>query len=276
LDFDGYPGLPGGDGVPQSFTVGTDYQIAPGLLVGVAASYGHVDVDFGRRPDGADLGGFDQTELALSAYLALKVQSASFDVVGTWGTLEYDTTRTLPMGIATRQVDGSTDGVNWSIAGQAAYDFKWKAITHGPIAGLTYQDVDIDGFVESAAADTPAYLALAFGDQSRTSLVSSLGWRVSWDAGMFVPFAKALWKHELASTDRNVTATLVDGALPTLVGPLSYSLPAIDVGRDWAFVTIGTEVKFSPDFSGVISANGTFGQEDFEKYGVQLGFRVKY
>jgi outer membrane autotransporter protein len=73
-----------------------------------------------------------------------------------------------------------------------------------------------------------------------------------------------------------VTATITGGYLPTLLGPLSYSLPAVDVSRDWASVTLGTEIKFGPNMAAVVSGTGAFGQDDVEKYGVQAGLRIKF
>jgi outer membrane lipase/esterase len=245
-------------------------------MVGGAVSVGTADFDFGSMVDGRPTGGFEQEEWAVSLYAAARLQNVWFDVIGTYGRLDYDITRLIPMGIVTREVDGSTDGTNWSVASQVGYDFKWAGLTHGPVAGLTYQHVNVDGFVEIPNATTPSYLALTFGDQTRTSLVGALGWRASWDLGMFQPFAKAVWKHEFMDDERSVTATLTQGSLPTLVGPLSYSLPAVEVGRDWAAVTLGTEVKFGPEMSGVISGTGAFGQDDVAKYGVQVGLRLRY
>jgi outer membrane lipase/esterase len=190
LDIENYRGFPDVEGKPRSLTVGVDYKVLPGLIIGAAVSAGTTDVDFGARPDGKPMGGFDQDEWAISIYAALKAHAWSLDVIGTWGKLDYDINRIIPMGITTREVFGSTDGDNWSLATQLGYDFKWRSITHGPIAGLVYQHVDIDGFAETPGATTPTYLALTFGEQTRTSLVSSLGWRVSWDAGVFVPFAR--------------------------------------------------------------------------------------
>lgn len=276
VSFDNSTGRPGIDGPARMVTAGWDYKFAPGLLAGTAFSAGASDFKFGTRPDGASLGGYDQEEWSISAYLAGKTQNVAFDVIGTWGKLHYDIDRAIPMGLATRHALGETAGTNWSLAGQAAYEWTWKGITHGPVVGLTYQQVSIGSFQEVGSVVPGAYYALSFAGQDRRSLVGALGWRASWDAGFFQPFAKAVWKHEFLDDSRSVTATLTNGYLPSVVGPLSYSLPAVDLGRDWASVTLGTELKFSESMSGVVSGTGAFGQEQASKYGLQVGLRIKY
>ena len=51
----------------------------------------------------------------------------------------------------------------------------------------------VGGFTE-----TGSFTSLSFGDQVRDSAIGTLGYRVSLDAGMFRPFAKVAWNHELA------------------------------------------------------------------------------
>ena len=60
------------------------------------------------------------------------------------------------------------------------------------------------------------------------------------EIGMWRPFAKLVWNHELASTDRSVTASLTTVAAP------SYWMPAVVLGRDWSTGTVGTTVSAIP------------------------------
>src|SRR5439155_3248238 len=98
--------------------------------------------------------------------------------------------------------------------------------------------------------------------------VSELGYQVSLDAGMFRPFAKAVWNHELANTDRQVTAFLT-----TITAP-GYSLPAVVVGKDWGTASAGTTAKISSDVTGLVAFVGQFAQHRVANYGVQVGFNV--
>jgi outer membrane lipase/esterase len=99
---------------------------------------------------------------------------------------------------------------------------------------LTWQQVRVDGSTE-----TGRFTALSFGDQTRDSVISALGYKASFGLGQFRPFVQALWNHELGPLDRTVSASLT-----TIVAP-SYEMPAVKLGRDWASTTIGTILNLS-------------------------------
>jgi uncharacterized protein with beta-barrel porin domain len=68
------------------------------------------------------------------------------------------------------------------------------------------QHVTVNGFTEADAfSSIGGFTALSFAEQTRNSAVSELGYQASIDWGRWRPFAKVVWNHELASTDRSVT-----------------------------------------------------------------------
>jgi outer membrane lipase/esterase len=82
------------------------------------------------------------------------------------------------------------------------------------------------------------------------------------------PFAKAVWNHELASTDRLVTAYLTTIAAP------GYSLPAVVLGKDWGTATAGTTFKLASNVTGLVAFVGQFAQHSVTNYGAQIGLNV--
>src|SRR5262249_38276434 len=107
-----------------------------------------------------------------------------------------------------------------------------------------------------------------FGDQTRNSAVSELGYQASFDAGVFRPFAKAVWNHEWANTDRDVTAFLTTIAAP------GYSMPAVIFAKHWGTATVGTTLPMSSSVSGLVAVVGQFAQHNVTTYGVQFGINV--
>jgi outer membrane lipase/esterase len=93
----------------------------------------------------------------------------------------------VPIGITIQPNAGTTSGTNWSLAAAGGLDVVNGPWTHGPVAGTC------GGRCASAASPRPAAASLSFGDQVRDSAISTLGYRVSFDAGMFRPFAKLAW-----------------------------------------------------------------------------------
>lgn len=194
--------------------------------------------------------------------------------------------RDVPLGITVQTNDGATRGTNISFAFEAGYDFvvggapsssrlvvkaapppATPVFVHGPVVGVTLQQVRIDGFTEF----NPAGLtALAFGDQRRDLAVTALGYQAYMTIGMWQPYAKLVWNHELADLDRQVTASLTTIAAP------AFSMPAVLLGRDWATGTIGTRVKFAPNVSAYAAFIGQVGEQNARTYGGQVGLNVAF
>jgi outer membrane lipase/esterase len=127
------------------------------------------------------------------------------------------------------------------------------------------QRIYVDGFTEASGVT-----ALGFDDQIRNSAVSELGYQAWYDAGKLRPYAKLVWNHELASTDRLVTASLTTIAAP------SFSLPAVILGKDWGTATLGTEVLISERVKGYAAFTSQFAQNSTTFYSAQIGLNVSF
>jgi outer membrane lipase/esterase len=280
----GATGFPSDPGTPAGVTAGIDYAIANGMIVGAAFSYGQTSQSF-------DLGGnFKQTDIAGSLYGAYAAGPYWGRAIGTYGGLSYDVNRIVPIGITQQSNTGNTRGRNVSFAAEFGYDFTlplgaapgvpampvkaptpapWLQLTHGPVAGIVLQHITVNGYTETDPfASIGGFTALSFADQTRNSAVTELGYQASIDWGMWRPFAKLVWNHELASTDRSVTA-----ALTTVVAP-SYWMPAVILGKDWGTATIGTTATFAPNVTGYATLFSQIGQQNVVTYGGQVGVNV--
>jgi outer membrane lipase/esterase len=259
LQMDNYPGFPDDPSTPGTLVAGLGFR-SGGLIVGAAVSQGHLKSDFsGGR------GHFKQDEIAGSAYAAFLGGPWWGTLVGTYGSLDYDVSRLVPIGITVQSNSGKTDGTSASVAAQAGFNIKNGPLTHGPMVGITWQRVNVDGFVE-----TGSFTSLAFGSQTRDSAIGSLGWRASLDLGMFRPFGQLVWNHELAPTDRNVTASLTTTDAP------SYLMPAVVLGKDWGTATVGANVILGPGVTGLAAFSTDFSQSDVVAYGAQIGINVAF
>jgi outer membrane lipase/esterase len=251
------PGFPGDPSTPLSGTVGLDYQSTTGYLLGAA-------ITTGTQTPGFDLGGkFKQKEIAGSIYGGYLKGPSWASVIATYGALDYDVNRIVPIGITLQNNNGKTSGSNISVAFQGGHDFALGALTHGPVAGLTWQHVNIGGFTE-----TGSFTSLGFDDQTRDSLISGLGYKATYDLGRFRPYVQAVWNHEFAA-DRTVRASL------TTVEAPSYEMPAVKLGRDWATATVGTTMNISNAFTGLASFTAQAGQTGVTTYGGRVGLNYK-
>lgn len=278
-----FPGFPTDPGTPGMVTVGTDYLWLPDWLVGGAMSVGTTTQSF-------SLGGnFRQNEYALSVYAAYVGHPLWFDMIASYGGIHYNTDRVVPIGIAAISNTGSTNGQNASFAAEIGYNFTnsfgvgWApspmptkappessgwSISHGPVGGILLQRVDVNGFTETdrfTGDATGGFTALSFAGQTRDSAVTELGYQASTTIGMWQPYAKLVWNHELVSSNRLVTASLTTIAAP------SFSLPAVILGSDWGTATLGTSVALRPGVTAYASFNSEFAQNETTFYGGQIG-----
>ncbi len=259
LQMDNYNGFPGDPSTPATLAAGIDVRVSPQILLGAVVSMGT------QRSSFSTTGDFTQDEIAGSLYAAYRGGPWWADVIGTYGHLDYAVNRTVPIGITLQFNNGNTSGHNWSVAAEGGYKFRNGAVTHGPVVGLTAQRISVNGFTE-----TGSFTSLGFGDQTRDSLVSTLGYRASLNWGLWQPFAQLAWNHELADTNRDVTAFLTTIAAP------SFSMPAVSLGKDWGTASLGTTLKLSKNVTVLGSTTADFGQSNVITYGAQIGVNISF
>ena len=281
LSMNNYPGFPSDPGTPGMVTVGADYLWTPNWLIGGAASVA-------TTTQGFSIGGnFRQNEAAVSGYAAFAAGPWWSNLVGTVGALHYDVNRVVPLGIIDVSNTGTTNGSNASLAAELGYNFHtafgdgnhappllMKAppaatpfyLVHGPVAGILLQRVWVDGYTETD--NLGGVTALSFTSQVRNSAVTELGYQAHIDLGMWSPYAKLVWNHELVPYDRSVTASLT-----TITAP-SYFMPAVVLGKDWGTGTVGATVALGRGVTGYASVTGQFGPNETTIYGGQIGLNV--
>jgi outer membrane lipase/esterase len=259
LKMDNVPGFPSESAMPLAGTVGVDHRWSNGTLVGVALTIGQLKSNF-------DIGGsYTQNELTGSVYAAARTGPFWGDVIASFGALHYDVNRNALIGITRQANYGSTSGTDFSLSGETGYEFVSGWLRHGPVLGLTLQEVKVGGFTESGS-----FTSLAFESQHRESMVSAVGYRAFVDLGMFQPFAKVVWNRELARTERSVTTSLTTIAAP------SYTMPALEFGKDWASGSVGTTLKLGSGVTGLLAMTGQAAQDNVVTCGGRAGVNVAF
>lgn len=257
------PEFGGADGLPWGITVGYDTRTNLGGL-GIAFNGSSYKPDFA-----ADGGSYSQTELSASLYGGMVFGQLGVSFAGTIGYINYNTDRDVHLGNVTRTMSGETEGSNVSAGMQAFYQLQSGKLTHGPVAGLTAQRVQVRAFTESNASG--ASTALSFGSQVRQSVLGRLGYQLSYDATSFIPYGRIGVEHDfIKSTDRDIEV-----GLPSLYSG-SYKLPAGEVDQTAATVQLGSRFHLSPALGAWVEFNGNFGRKDVTDYGFSGGLRYAF
>jgi outer membrane lipase/esterase len=244
-----------GSGDVNTIAVGVDMKVSDRALIGVMFNYSENKADFG----GAS---FKVTAPMGTLYTAYAdgpwYVGASLGGAG----LDYSTTRNITLGAATRTETGDTGGSQFVGRLAAGYWFTAGDWVHGPTLKLTYQDIKVDPFSENGSNST----SMTFGEQKRTSFVTSVGWQAAGKLGAIRPFARATWEYEGQADDREVSA-----AVKGMGG--SFSVPATKPDNSWGLFNVGASAEFGK-VTGYVTGSATAGKGDGDYYAVTVGIRV--
>jgi outer membrane lipase/esterase len=234
------------DGVAPALTVGVD-RASGNLVYGGFFGYGRQASDWGRRG-----GNFEQSDASLGAYLGWRSGRAWVNGQLGWSMLDIDTERNVVLGEALRTHAGSTDGTNLSAGASAGWDFGDGALVHGPVLGVLSQQIDIDGFAESAPVLSTS---LAYPDQSVDSLIGSVGWQFRWSpADRIQPYGRVTWDREFEDAPEQAFASA-----QSIPAAMQYAVPGLSPDDEYGTFLVGARTRLlglDADFG----ASATFGQ----------------
>jgi outer membrane lipase/esterase len=251
----------GGSDYMNTLTLGGDMKLSERLLVGVAFGYSEDKASFGDNG-----GGFKLDEASITAYVGFGdgpwYAGASLGA----GDLDFrNIHRTFALGGGSRTESGDTHGTNVMARVLGGYWFNTSANwLHGPFARLTYQQNKVYAWSEEGISST----AMAFGQQQRESLASSLGWQASGAFGRLRPFARVSWEKEYDNDERMVRAGLVS------TGGVGFGLPALRPDDSYALIGIGASADLGNSLVAFASINATAGKSDGNYQAVTLGLRL--
>ena len=242
----------------NTLAAGADSKVGEHALVGAAFTFADDHGDFG-----ADSGGYKLRETAGTVYAGYGRDRWYVGATLGAGDLDFrDVHRDFDLGALRRTERGDTRGWQAMASVLGGYWFAQGDLLHGPFARLSYQDIRVKGFAERGSDST----ALAYGEQRRESLVTTLGWQVAAQVGALRPYARIGWALESRDSERFVSASSV-----TLGG--DYSIPVLAPDRSYAQYLVGASMEFGP-VTGYVSGSATSGKSDGNDYGVTVGVRI--
>lgn len=218
------------DGTGPGLSGGVDWTRGDWVF-GAFAGFSRQSLDWGRNG-----GEFDQSDATLGGFAAWYGANAWVNGQLSWTKVDYDTDRRVVLGPTSRVHSGSTDGRNLTAAINAGWEFGDGALRHGPVIGVTAQQIDVDGFKES---DPALATSLAYNDQNYDSLIGSAGWQVSYAINDHLkPYARLTYDHEFEDADEEVFARL-----QSMPGTAPYAVPGHDFDQSYGTLLIGARTQ---------------------------------
>ena len=117
LGMNNYNGFPDDPSTPVSLAAGMDFKSTPQIIVGGVISTGTLRSSFSTT------GSFTQDNIAASVYAGYRGGPWWGNVIASYGHLDYDVNRNVPIGITLQLNKGSTSGQDWLLATEGGYKF---------------------------------------------------------------------------------------------------------------------------------------------------------
>lgn len=243
--------------------VGIERHFSRHLTLGFAANLLETNQSYANN-----LGSMDMQGIALSAYASYVQRSFWMDLLYSWGTFDLDTDRNAP---GFPVANGETNALTNAVQLNGGWSFRipaWKLV-HGPIAGLDWLHVNVDGYSETGGGIG----ALTYGTRSMDSLVTRVGWSVTreFDASFAKITPQLRLTYERQNIDRN-NGTSVNVINQPFTATTTNQTP----GQDYVVGGAGVNFEFSPDFSMLIAYQGQFFRENMQAHYGSMRFTYKF
>lgn len=222
------------EGDTRAVMLGAEAQVAPSVVAGLAFGYGRTDASV----KGA--GSADLSAKSISPYVAARAGALYGDLSFTYAWTDYDkiSRDTGAYGLTAR---GETDGRSYSVGANIGYDLGAGPWSYGPVAGVRYTRVEIDGYTETDAIHMNATLPDETVKSWDMLLGGKLARRFTTDSVAITPELRLGYEWSRVSGGDTFTATLANRPNSTLARVTrSFS----DLDEDGVRVGVGLTVDF--------------------------------
>lgn len=270
--FGGYAGqhydyssnLAAGDGnaTTHNLTVGVDYQLTDGWLIGALISGSNDDQQPSSRYD------YKARGLLFSAFTALDLfENGWVNADLHYATMNYDDIRrSMQLGALTRTETGSTDGKQWGARITAGYDFPVTSyLTTGPMAQFAWDYSNVSGYSEDGNDST----AMRFNDQTYHSQIGALGWRLDSKFGLFNPYAEVSYQHQFGDD-----VYRAGGGLKST--QTSFTRDSAGQDKNWVDVTLGANMPLTDQVAAFATVSQTGGLSSGEQFMYNVGVSARF
>ncbi|CAI1074094.1 Lipase 1 precursor [Serratia proteamaculans] len=270
--FGGYAGqhydyssnLAAGDGnaTTHNLTVGVDYQLTDGWLIGALISGSNDDQHPSSRYD------YKARGLLFSAFTALDVfEHGWVNADLHYATMDYDDIRrSMQLGALNRTETGSTDGKQWGARVTAGYDFPVTSyLTTGPMAQFAWDYSNVSGYSEDGNDSN----AMRFNDQTYHSQIGALGWRLDSNFGLFNPYAEVSYQHQFGDD-----VYRAGGGLKST--QTSFTRDSANQDKNWVDVTLGANMPLTDQVAAFATISQTGGLSSGEQFMYNVGVSARF
>ncbi len=246
----------------ESVVIGTDYRLCPNFLIGATLGYANTSATLDNNGSSANV---DSYSPGVYAAWANKGWYANFSGAYTYNS--YSETRNIAF--LGQNSTGSSEGNEGVVNLDGGYDFHSGGMTFGPLIGLQYTHLTVNGFNEGGSA-----ASLNVNQDQSDSLRSRLGGRVDFNTKMFGinvnPHLDASWQHEFMDQSRGITSQF-NG-----FGGGSFIVQTNNPSRESALVDAGINIDVTDTITVFTDYMAQAGQSNYFGQSVQAGAKIGF
>jgi outer membrane autotransporter protein len=248
-------------------TAGLDAKIGDHAMAGALFAYDNADVTLNNNGSHATIDSYTG-----GLYGAWHQDGFYVNSLAAYTSNHYRSNRDIFFPGFAAAANGGTHGNQASVNIDGGYDWHVSnRLTVGPLVGLQYVHLDVNGFNEygASAAD------LAIADQSMDSLQSRVGGRADFhlassSTSTFAAELHAAWQHEYLDDSRGIGATFAGSGLTP------FSVQTVSPMRDAAVVGLGLNFTFKDRLTLFADYELTLWNESNFNQSVNAGGRISF
>lgn len=241
---------------------GVDATFDARWRVGLAAGYSHTGVDVDSRASTASINSYH-----LAAYGGFRQGPFAARLGATYSFHDIGTERNVAFPGFSGETDASVTARSAQVFGEAGYDVHLGRITVQPTAGLSYVNIDSDGFDEDDGA-----ASLQADAENDALLFSSLGLRAATVTEAFgVPLrlhGMLGWRHAFGDTTLESRFRFSDGGA-------GFTISGLPVARDAALIEAGADLALTGGLTLGLSYAGQIAPDSCEN-AVRADMRLRF
>ncbi|MCU0549508.1 MAG: autotransporter domain-containing protein [Leptolyngbya sp. Prado105] len=248
----------------KGVTVGADYRMTDDLALGLALNYARNNSELNNN-----LGEVDVDSFSVSVYGSYSRDRFYADTLLNFGWNKFEIERNLNV-TGFRSATAEPDGKQFSVRFNSGYNFGSNELAVGPMVGVRYTKVKIDGYTESNGS----ILNLTVPDQEADSVILNVGAQLSYDfrspSATITPFIAANYEHEFANGSREIVTELA--SQPGIPNRIRTGEP----DRDFVRLSTGVQAQFANNLSVGVGYETILGKQDVSDHAVQAQLRYQF
>lgn len=251
----------GYDGKLYGVTFGADYRVSSDLVIGAAVS------TFKEKSDLLEnAGSIDINSNSLSVYSGYTpTENSHIDFLAGYTQSDFDGARNAP-GI---KINSVYHGRSVQAALNAGYNYHSGALTFGPLLEVSYTRIENDDKVEKEGGN----LAVRVEGKKSSSLITKIGGTasraISFDWGVFSPFATVFYQHEFLADSVELTVTNISSGR-------TDSFITDDPDRNTIIGRVGFATSMANNLNFFVSYEQLYAHEYLQKQKVNIGARLEF